>query len=210
MRITILLAAIAIFGVAAHSFEVRAQTPFPEQSEYVVDAANLLTDAEEAHLSRILRVRSQEADQRIVVASVGSLNNQSIEGYGFDLARHWNIENWPGKAGAILLIANEERQVRIEFGPPVRDTMIDVRSSQMVQRVILPAFRAGQFEIGIEAGLNELFVMLDTGVAQTSDKAHTLSDYIFDKRMLLPLVLLVLIAVIVLCSADRAPCRRAE
>jgi uncharacterized membrane protein YgcG len=52
----------------------------------------------------------------------------------------------------------------MEFGSPVRGTMIDVRSSQMVQRIILPAFGAGQFDIGLETGLRELFLMLADGV----------------------------------------------
>lgn len=86
--------------------------------------------------------------------------------------------------------------------------MIDVRSSQMVQRVILPAFRAGEFEIGIRAGLGELFTMLDTGVAQASDEVRYLSDLISDKRMLLPLVLLLVI--IALCLKGHSPCGRRE
>lgn len=89
-------------------------------------------------------------------------NGRSIEAYSADLAHHWNIAKYPNSAN--LTVAEAERRVRMEFGPPVRGTMIDVRSSQMVQRVILPAFRAGQFDIGLETGLRELFVMLEEGV----------------------------------------------
>lgn len=187
-----------------------AQSDFLGHLGHVVDNADILTSTEELRLTRELEARARDADQRVVVVSVGSLRGKSIEQYAFELGQHWNIHDWPGETGAIFLIADNERQVRIEFGPPVRGSMIDVRSSQMVQRVILPAFRAGQFEIGIEAGLGELFTMLDTGVAQSSDEARHLSDFIFDKRMLIPLVLLICLGVIVLCSANRAPCRRAE
>jgi len=189
---------------------VQAQSDFLGHLGHVVDNADLLTVGEELRIARKLEARVREADQRVVVVSVGSLNGKSIEQYAFELGQHWSIHDWPGEAGALFLIADNERQVRIEFGPPVRGSMIDVCSSQMVQRVILPAFRAGQFEIGIEAGLDELFTMLDTGVAQSSDEARHLSEFILDKRMLIPLVLLVCLGVIVLCSADRAPCRRAE
>lgn len=186
-----------------------AQSDFLGHLGHVVDNANILTLEEEQNLTRELEARTHSADQRVVVVAVKSLNGKSIEQYAFELGQHWHIDDWPGEVGAILLIADNERQVRIEFGPPVRGSMIDVRSSQMVQRVILPAFRAGQFEIGIEAGLNELFAMLDTGVAQSSDEARHLSEFILDKRMLIPLVLLICLGVIVLCSANRAPCRRA-
>lgn len=205
------LATLGLFWLfIASPTDVYAQSDFFGHLGHVVDIADILTPIEEQRLTRALEARAQDAQQRVVVVTVGSLNDKSIERYAFELGQHWNISDWPGEAGAIFLIADNERKVRIEFGPPVRGTMIDVRSSQMVQQIILPAFRAGQFEIGIEAGLGELFTMLDTGVAQSSDEARHLSDFILDKRMLIPLVLLIFLCVIVLCSANRAPCRRAE
>jgi len=53
------------------------------------------------------------------------------------LAHYWYIAKYP--ESAILIVAEAERCARMEFWPPVRSTMVDVRSSQMVQRVILPA-----------------------------------------------------------------------
>lgn len=183
-----------------------AQSKYLAQTGTVVDAADILTVEEKAEITAFLETHVKDADQRVVVVSVESLGNMSIERYAFELAQLWQIETWPGEARAILLIADNERQVRIEFGPPVRGTMIDVRSSQMVQRVILPAFRAGQFDIGIRAGLGELFTMLDTGVAQASDEVRYLSDFIFDKRMLLPLALLLVL--IAICVKGHSPCGR--
>jgi uncharacterized membrane protein YgcG len=81
-----------------------------------------------------------------------------------------------------------------------------VRSSQVAQRVILPAFRAGQFDIGLEPGLNELFLMLKEGVEPTNDDARHLSELLIDKRVLLPAGTLAL--VMVLCGLGRKPCRR--
>jgi uncharacterized membrane protein YgcG len=75
----------------------------------------------------------------------------------------------------------------------------------MVQRVILPAFRAGKFAIGPEVGFAELFLILEEGVDQASDEARHLSEPIVDKRVWLPVLLLLL--VIALCSQRR--CRRA-
>jgi len=75
----------------------------------------------------------------------------------------------------------------------------------MVQRLILPAFRAGEFAIGLEAGLTELFLMLEEGVDQASDEARHLSELIVDKRAWLPVLLLLL----VIALYSRGRCRRA-
>lgn len=167
-----------------------------------MDSADLLTPGVEARLTALLEQYQADTGGRVIVATIPEMGGRSIEAYGADLAHHWNIAKYPNSA--ILIVAEAERRVRMEFGPPVRGTMIDVRSSQMVQRVILPAFRAGQFDIGLETGLRELFVMLEEGVDQATDETRHLSSLIVDKRVLLPVGLLVLL--LVLCGRGRRPC----
>ncbi|MGB0572186.1 MAG: TPM domain-containing protein [Alphaproteobacteria bacterium] len=139
-----------------------AQSALLELSGRVVYTADLLAPDEETHLNTLLTQYEADTDGRVIVTTVKTLNWRSIEAYSADLAHHWNIAKYHNSAN--LTVAEAERRVRMEFGSPVRGTMIDVRSSQLVQRVILPAFRAGQFDIGLETGLRELFVMLEEGV----------------------------------------------
>ncbi len=195
--------AVATFALLATGVAV-AQSSFPTFSGLVVDSAGLLTPTDETRLAALLRQHEAETGGRVIVATVPDLGGRSIEAYGADLAHHWNIAKYPNSA--ILIVAEAERRVRMEFGPPVRGTMIDVRSSQMVQRVILPAFRAGQFDIGLETGLRELFVMLEKGVDQATDETRHLSELLIDKRVLLPVGALAV--VLVLCGLGRRPCGR--
>ena len=162
----------------------------------------MLSPGEETRLAALLTQYEIDTGGRVIVATVPALGGRSIEAYGADLARHWNIAKYPNSA--ILIVAEAERRVRMEFGPPVRGTMIDVRSSQMVQRVILPAFRAGQFDIGLETGLRELFLMLEEGVSQANDEARHLSELLIDGRVMLLFGALAL--VIMLCGRGRNPC----
>jgi uncharacterized protein len=194
--------AIAVFACLGAGAGM-AQSPFPAQSGLVVDSASLLAPDDEARLTTLLKQHEADTGGRVIVATIPNLGGRSIEAYGADLAHHWNIAKYPNSA--ILIVADAERRVRMEFGPPVRGTMIDVRSSQMVQRVILPAFRARQFDIGLETGLRELFVMLEEGVDQATDETRHLSDLIIDKRVLLPVVALVLM-LLLLCGRGRKPC----
>ena len=181
---------------------------FPELTGPVVDAADLLTFDEEERLGALLEERAAVSGRHIVVATVPSLDGRSIELYAAQLAGHWNIEAWPGDAGAILLVADAERRVRFEFGPPVRGTMTDVRSSGVVQRVVLPAFRAGEFAIGIEAGLDELASMVDDGVARATAGPPGLAGLLLDKRVLVPVGLLLL--ALGYCVVRDGACRHAD
>jgi uncharacterized protein len=199
IRNILAIAAFTCFGAAASL----AQSPFPAQSGLVVDSAGLIAADDETRLAALLAQHEKDTGGRVIVATIPELGGRSIEAYGADLAHHWNIAKYPNSA--ILIVADAERRVRMEFGPPVRGTMIDVRSSQMVQRVILPAFRAGQFDIGLETGLRELFVMLEEGVDQATDETRHLSDLIIDKRVLLPVVALALL-LLLLCGRGRKPC----
>jgi len=200
LRNILVIAAFACSG-ASIAF---AQSSFPALSGLVIDSAELLAPEDEMRLAALLKQHETNTGGRVIVATIPNLGGRSIEAYGADLAYHWNIAKYPNSA--ILIVAEAERRVRMEFGPPVRGTMIDVRSSQMVQRVILPAFRAGQFDIGLETGLRELFVMLEEGVDQATDETRHLSELLIDKRVLLPVGALAL--VLLLCGRGRRPCGR--
>ena len=113
----------------------------------MVDSAELLATDHEARLAALLKQHEDDTGGRVIVATVPNLGGRSIQAYGADLAHHWNIAKHPNSA--ILIVAEAERRVRMEFGPPVRATMIDVRSSQMVQRVILPARSAPDSSISV-------------------------------------------------------------
>lgn len=198
-------AALALWLLAV---PVGAQPVYPELTGPVVDAAGLLDPADEAALAGLLERHLALTGARVIVATVPDLGGRSIELYGANLAHEWNIATYPNSA--ILIVADAERRVRLEFGPPVKGTMTDVRSSQMVQRVIVPAFRAGAFRIGLEEGLAELFRMLEEGAeaARLSDEERHLSNLLVDKRVLVPLALMVL--VVAYCALGRGRCRKKQ
>jgi uncharacterized protein len=200
--VTTLVFGCALF--AGHVAAPAAAQTYPALAGPVVDDADLLVASEEATIVEMLDRRRAETGRRVIVATVPDLGGRSIELYAANLAHEWGIAAEANSA--ILLVAEAERRVRFEFGPPVKGTLIDIGASRVVQRVVLPAFRAGQFRIGIEAGLDELFRMLADGAAaaQTNDEARHLSDLLIDRRVLVPLALVVL--VLAYCGLGRGRC----
>ncbi|WP_066684944.1 TPM domain-containing protein [Sphingomonas sp. CCH18-H6] len=128
-----------------------AQT-FPTLTGRVVDAANLLDADQKARLSALSAEIEQASSRQFVVATVPSLQDYPIEEYGYRLGRAWKIGQGEANNGIILLIAPNERKVRIEVGYGLEPIMTDALASVIINQTILPRFKAGDLPGGILAG----------------------------------------------------------
>ena len=136
-----------------------AQT-FPELSGRVVDQADLLSADEEAALTQRLEALEQASSRQLVVVTVASLEGHPIEDYGYRLGRHWGIGQSEANNGIILLVAPNERKVRIEVGNGLEPIMTDALSHQIIEDQILPRFRDNDYPGGIVAGADAIIEQL--------------------------------------------------
>lgn len=143
------LAVLAVLTLAGAAF---AQPKFPALSGRVVDEANLLSPAAEQQLTSDLENLEQRSGRQLVVATVPSLQGYEIEDYGYQLGRAWGIGDKDRDDGAILLVAPNDRKVRIEVGYGLEPVLTDALSSLIIQQRILPAFREGRMEEGVLDG----------------------------------------------------------
>lgn len=136
-----------------------AQT-FPQLTGRVVDGANILSPADEADLDAKLAALESASSRQLVVATVPDLQGLEIEDYGYRLGRAWKIGQTEADNGAILLVAPNQRKVRIEAGYGLEAILTDAFSSLVIQNQILPAFRNNDYPGGIRAGVDALIVQL--------------------------------------------------
>lgn len=134
---------------------------FPELTGRVVDQADLLDPAQEADLTAKLAALETQSNRQLVVATVNSLEGYDIADYGYQLGRTWGIgQDGEGEAekdnGLILLVAPNERKVRIEVGYGLEGIMTDALSSVIIQNDILPQFRNDNMAGGIIAGVDRI------------------------------------------------------
>jgi uncharacterized protein len=131
---------------------------FPPLTGRVVDQADLLNPAQEAQLSQRLEALEHSTSRQLVVATVTSLQGMSVEDYGYQLGRAWGIGQSEANNGAILLIAPNERKMRIEVGYGLEGIMTDALSGQIIRNVITPHFRANppDYAGGILAGADAI------------------------------------------------------
>jgi uncharacterized protein len=130
-----------------------AEPEFPPLTGRVNDNAGLLSERDQSELEAALARFETETTNQIVVATVESLQGLPIEEYGYQLGRHWGIGQAGKDNGALLIVAPEEREVRIEVGYGLEGELTDARSRTIIETRILPHFRQGDFAAGIKAGV---------------------------------------------------------
>jgi uncharacterized protein len=171
------LVALALASLAALiAPPVLAEPAFPERGTApVVDEANIIDPATEAALTQKLDQFEQRTKRQFVVATVSSLEGQDIADYGYQLGRHWGLGSKEDDNGVILLVAPNERKVRIEVGYGLEPVLTDGYSALIVQNTILPRFKAGDMPGGIVAGADAIIKQIElppeeaAKVAQAAD-----------------------------------------
>ncbi|MFM5924803.1 MAG: TPM domain-containing protein [Novosphingobium sp.] len=151
--ILILLAVLAFPGTAL------AQT-FPELTGPVVDQADILPPDAEARLTQKLVALKAQSQRELTVVTLKDLQGYDIADYGYQLGRHWGLGDKARNDGAILIIAPNQRKLRIEVGYGLEGTLTDGLSSLIINRLIVPKFKAGDMVGGIEAGTDALIQQL--------------------------------------------------
>jgi len=133
---------------------------FPELTGRVVDQAEMLSPEVEARLSQMLQAHEQASTEQVVVVTLPDLQGFPIEDFGYQLGRQWGIGQEGEDNGALLIVAKEERQIRIEVGYGLEGRLTDADSSVIINRVITPAFRQGDFQAGIVNGAAAMIQVL--------------------------------------------------
>ena len=158
---------LAVLCIASPAW---AQT-FPALCGRVVDQAGLLTPAQVADLDAKSAALEQASGRQFVVATVNSLEGRTIEDYGYRLGREWGIGQEQKDDGVILLVAPNERKVRIETGYGARVFLTDAVSSVIIRESILPRFKAGDMGGGIVAGADQILTMMQLPAAEAAKRA---------------------------------------
>lgn len=155
-RLLILLALAGAWLAAP----LAAQPQFPELTGRVVDNADILTPEAEAALTAKLEVLETQTQRQLVVATVPDLQGYDISDYGYQLGRAWGLGDAERNDGALLLVAPNDRKVRIEVGYGLEGYLTDAFSALIIQNAILPRFRENDYPGGIMAGTDAIIAQL--------------------------------------------------
>jgi len=151
-------------GMAALAFvsvTTLAAPSFPALTGRVVDEAGVLSPQVEAEISAQLAVHEKSTSNQVVVVTLKSLQGYDIADYANRLFRHWALGQKDRNNGVLLIVAPTERKMRIEVGYGLEGTLTDAESHSIIERVLKPPFRKGNYEQGIRAGTGAILAAIN-------------------------------------------------
>lgn len=128
----------------------------PYLSGRIVDEAGLLPPDEAQRIEDELRRLEEETGVQVAVLTVESLEGEVLEDYSLRVAETWGLGQAEEDNGVLLLVARDDRKLRIEVGYGLEGRLTDAQAGRIVRNAIVPRFKAGDFDGGVAAGVDSI------------------------------------------------------
>ena len=164
----------------------------PSLNGPVNDYAHILTASETKELNAYLYSIDRQSDLQIAVLTIPSLEGESLEDYSIRVAEKWQIGQKGKDSGVILIIAAQDRKLRIEVGYGLEDRITDAQSSRIIRSVIAPQFKRQEYGKGVLLGIKSLagLALQDESLINEAVKESGRQD---DGSIPLPLIIFLII-----------------
>jgi len=159
-RLAVAFLALLCAGLAALAVN------YPPLTGRIVDQANVISAEARSTIEPKLADLEAKSGIQLVVATVASLEGQEIEPYANALFRTWKLGDKTQNNGVLLLVAPNERRVRIEVGYGLEGTLTDALSKVIITNAIAPRFKTGDFNDGISRGVDDIITVLTTDASE--------------------------------------------
>lgn len=156
---TLLAALLAALALLAPAFG-QDLLPVPALSARVIDQTGTLDATQRAGLEAKLAAFEAQAGPQIVVLLVPTTAPEDIAAYANRVANTWKIGRRQVGDGLLVVVAKNDRAIRIEVAKTLEGAVPDLAANQIIQRAITPAFRAGDFAGGLNAGVDQLIARI--------------------------------------------------
>ena len=140
---------------------VWAQVAVPPLKGRVTDLTGTLTREQTAALEQMLQSFEARKGSQVAVLMLPTTGGEAIEQYALRVGEQWKIGRKKVDDGAILVIAKDDRALRIEVGYGLEGALNDATAKRIISEVIVPRFREGDFYGGINAGLDRMIRVID-------------------------------------------------
>ena len=126
----------------------------PNLGGRINDYADLISPAAEARIEQTLAALEQDEGAQVVVLTVESLEGELLEEYSLRVAETWKLGREQQDDGALLFVAKGDRKMRLEVGYGLEPVLTDVMSRRILDEILRPGFRAGDFDGGVERAVD--------------------------------------------------------
>ena len=140
---------------------VPAQVPVPPLAGRVTDQTATLTAEQQATLEQTLKAFEARKGSQLAVLIVPTTAPEAIEQYALRVVEVWKLGRKKVDDGAILVVAKNDRAVRIEVGYGLEGALNDATSKRIISEIITPRFQQGDFYGGVNAGVDQIIRVID-------------------------------------------------
>ena len=169
--------AIGLVALLLHDRSPLLPLNFPALTGRIVDQANIIPAETRSAIEPKLADLEAKSGIQLVVATVDSLEGQEIEPYANELFRTWKLGEKTKNNGVLLLVAPNERRVRIEVGYGLEGTLTDALSKVIIANAITPRFKTGDFGGGISRGVDDIITVLTTDASEWQKRPSLRLDH---------------------------------
>lgn len=162
------------------AFVSHADVPVPALKSAVTDLTATLSPQETASLENTLRSFSAKKGSQLAVLIVPTTAPEAIEQYSMRVVEQWKLGRKQIDDGALLLIAKNDRAVRIEVGYGLEGALTDYTTNRIINELIVPKFKEGHFFQGIESGVAAIIKVVEGEQLPppTTNTEFSISDYL--------------------------------
>ena len=161
VNVTMLARWFCVFVLLGGNAGVLADVPVPALKARVTDLTATLAAAQRDALERELRVFEKRKGSQIAVLIVSTTQPETIEQYSIRVAEAWKLGRQGVEDGVLLLVAKDDRALRIEVGYGLEGVIPDAVAKRVISEIIVPYFQQGDFYGGIRAGVSRLERLID-------------------------------------------------
>lgn len=161
VRLAAVAAAALLAAAAARPVQAQSLQPVPELAARVTDLTGTLTAADRTGLEERLAAFEARKGAQIAVLVVPTTRPEAIEQYSIRVVDAWKLGREAPDDGALLLVAMQDRELRIEVGRGLEGALTDLVANRIIDETITPRFREGDFAGGISAGVDRMMAVVD-------------------------------------------------
>jgi uncharacterized protein len=149
---------------------VSADVAVPPLTARVIDLTGTLSGAAVSRIETKLAALEEKKGSQIAVLMVPTTQPEEIEQYGIRVAEAWKLGRKGVDDGAILLVAKDDRRVRIEVGYGLEGALPDAIASRIIAETVTPHFKLGDYDGGVEAGVDQMISVVNGEPLPVPDK----------------------------------------
>lgn len=189
-----LLSLAVLFGclfnnTAFAKLEVPAAPPLERP---IIDQTESLANEDIDRIAQLINAERQKKSFQIGVLMISTLgSDDSLEEYSLKVARQWGVGDKKKSNGVLLLIAKNDRKMRIEVGNGMEGSLTDALASQIIRNTIAPKFRSGDYAGGVEAGVKRII---------DAAEGRNLSDNDMDGESIVSILFIVIFITIIVIA----------